>query len=254
MAYQNDDLLAFRQLRAQAARKKQLETQRAALTDRCQVLSVQAEACRKARQAAEQEVATLESKGPMGLLYTIAGDKAKRLDEARQTLRKARADDQQASWDLAQAQVDLAQTERSLEPLAGCDSAFAAARQARATTLQAADLPQSRQLRILEEALAQGEDWFPRLTDLCAQCRAVLDAARQTLRLAERVEQFRTPSTLALLQDAADLTVQQQQKLDQNLTALLTGMEERQTQLEQTLDDLLAQDLFPSPVEEAFPD
>ena len=42
MAYQNDDLLAFRQLRAQAARKKQLETQRAALTDRCQVLSVQA--------------------------------------------------------------------------------------------------------------------------------------------------------------------------------------------------------------------
>ena len=127
MAYQNDDLLAFRQLRAQAARKKQLETQRAALTDRCQVLSVQAEACRKARQAAEQEVATLESKGPMGLLYTIAGDKAKRLDEARQTLRKARADDQQASWDLAQAQVDLAQTERSLEPLAGCDSAFAAA-------------------------------------------------------------------------------------------------------------------------------
>ena len=131
---------------------------------------------------------------------------------------------------------------------------FAAARQARATTLQAADLPQSRQLRILEEALAQGEDWFQRLTDLCAQCRAVLDAARQTLRLAERVEQFRTPSTLALLQDAADLTVQQQQKLDQNLTALLTGMEERQTQLEQTLDDLLAQDLFPSPVEEAFPD
>lgn len=242
MAYQNDDLLAFRQLRAQAARKKQLETQRAALTDRCQVLSVQAEACRKARQAAEQEVATLESKGPMGLLYTIAGDKAKRLDEARQTLRKA------------QAQVDLAQTERSLEPLAGCDSAFAAARQARATTLQAADLPQSRQLRILEEALAQGEDWFQRLTDLCAQCRTVLDAARQTLRLAERVEQFRTPSTLALLQDAADLTVQQQQKLDQNLTALLTGMEERQTQLEQTLDDLLAQDLFPSPVEEAFPD
>ena len=216
MAYQNDDLLAFRQLRAQAARKKQLETQRAALTDRCQVLSVQAEACRKARQAAEQEVATLESKGPMGLLYTIAGDKAKRLDEARQTLRKARA--------------------------------------CRATTLQAADLPQSRQLRILEEALAQGEDWFQRLTDLCAQCRAVLDAARQTLRLAERVEQFRTPSTLALLQDAADLTVQQQQKLDQNLTALLTGMEERQTQLEQTLDDLLAQDLFPSPVEEAFPD
>lgn len=209
MAYQNDDLLAFRQLRAQAARKKQLETQRAALTDRCQVLSVQAEACRKARQAAEQEVATLESKGPMGLLYTIAGDKAKRLDEARQ---------------------------------------------ARATTLQAADLPQSRQLRILEEALAQGEDWFQRLTDLCAQCRTVLDAARQTLRLAERVEQFRTPSTLALLQDAADLTVQQQQKLDQNLTALLTGMEERQTQLEQTLDDLLAQDLFPSPVEEAFPD
>lgn len=86
MAYQNDDLLAFRQLRAQAARKKQLETQRAALTDRCQVLSVQAEACRKARQAAEQEVAALESKGPMGLLYTIAGDKAKRLDEARQTL------------------------------------------------------------------------------------------------------------------------------------------------------------------------
>ena len=128
MAYQNDDLLAFRQLRAQAARKKQLETQRAALTYRCQVLSVQAEACRKARQAAEQEVATLESKGPMGLLYTIAGDKAKRLDEARQTLRKARADDQQASWNLAQAQVDLAQTERSLEPLAGCDSAFAAAR------------------------------------------------------------------------------------------------------------------------------
>ena len=93
----------------------------------------------------------------MGLLYTIAGDKAKRLDEARQTLRKAQADDQQASWDLAQAQVDLAQTERSLEPLAGCDSAFAAARQARATTLQAADLPQSRQLRILEEALAQGK-------------------------------------------------------------------------------------------------
>ncbi|MFR0911693.1 MAG: hypothetical protein ACLSF6_02700 [Evtepia gabavorous] len=42
--------------------------------------------------------------------------------------------------------------------------------------------------------------------------------------------------------------------MDQNLTALLTGMEERQTQLEQTLDDLLAQDLFPSPVEEAFPD
>lgn len=91
------------------------------------------------------------------------------------------------------------------------------------------------------------------VSPICAPS-AVLDAARQTLRLAERVEQFRTPSTLALLQDAADLTVQQQQKLDQNLTALLTGMEERQTQLEQTLDDLLAQDLFPSPVEEAFPD
>ena len=216
--------------------------------------SVQAEACREAPGKPRNRRWPPWNPRPHGPFYTIAGDKAKRLDEARQTLRKARADDQQASWDLAQAQVDLAQTERSLEPLAGCDSAFAAARQARATTLQAADLPQSRQLRILEEALAQGEDWFQRLTDLCAQCRTVLDAARQTLRLAERVEQFRTPSTLALLQDAADLTVQQQQKLDQNLTALLTGMEERQTQLEQTLDDLLAQDLFPSPVEEAFPD
>ncbi len=251
MAYQNDDLLAFRQLRAQAARKKQLETQRAALTDRCQVLSVRRKPAGRPGKPRNRRWPPWNPKGPMGLLYTIAGDKAKRLDEARQTLRKAQADDQQASWDLAQAQVDLAQTERSLEPLAGCDSAFAAARQAGPQPSKPLTCPKAASCVSWKRPLPRG-----RLVP--TSHRSVRPVPYRPGRGPANPPSGRArgtvshPSTLALLQDAADLTVQQQQKLDQNLTALLTGMEERQTQLEQTLDDLLAQDLFPSPWKKRF--
>ena len=64
MAAYHNDLSQFRQLRDQAARKKQLEARRARLLPQCQDLAAQAEARKTERLEAEQELAGLESKGP----------------------------------------------------------------------------------------------------------------------------------------------------------------------------------------------
>lgn len=253
MASNYDDLQQFRRLKAQAAQKKQLEARRAELLPQCQALSVQAEARKKERLDAERELAGLESKGPLGLLYTIAGGKAQRLEDARKALRAAKTDDQQASWALAEAQASLAQTERELDALTGLEDSFAAARQARSEALRAAGLPQSQQLLILEGGLAHETGLVQAITDLCAQCRAALEAAQKTLRLAERAEQWRTPSTTELLQYTAAQTVQFQQTLEQGLTGLLDQVEGERLRLEDAQDDLLAQDLPFGPGAETDP-
>lgn len=201
----------------------------------------------------EQEVATLESKGPMGLLYTIAGDKAKRLDEPAD-LRKAgpTTNRHPGTWPRPRSIWPRLSVPWNRWP--AVTAPLPPPGRPGPQPSKPLTCPKAASYVSWKRPLPRGKIGS-NVSPICAPS-AVPSWTRpgKPSRLAERVEQFRTPSTLALLQDAADLTVQQQQKLDQNLTALLTGMEERQTQLEQTLDDLLAQDLFPSPVEEAFPD
>lgn len=245
MTSNDHDLQQFRKLKAQAAQKKQLEARRAQLLPQCRELAAQAEARKKERLDAEQELAGLESRGPLGLLYTIAGGKAQRLEDAQKTLRAAKADDQQAAWALAEAQASLAQTERELEALTGLEDAFAASRQARREALRAAGLPQSQQLLALEERLAHETALTQAVTDLCAQCRIALETAQKTLRLAERTEQIRDFSTPELLQYTAAQTIQCQQTLEQGLAGLLAQAEEERLRLEEAQDNLLAQE-FPS--------
>ena len=206
MAAYHNDLSQFRQLRDQAARKKQLEARRAGLLPQCQDLAAQAEARKTERLEAEQELAGLESKGPLGLLYTIAGGKAQRLEDA-----------------------------------------FAAARQARSEALRTAGLPQSQQLLSLDESLTHEAGLTQAITDLCGQCRTALESAQQTLKLAGQAEQRRDFSITELLQYTANQTVQLQQALAQDLSALLARAEEEQLRLAEARDDLLAQDLFPDP-------
>ena len=243
MASNDHDLQQFRKLRTQAAQKKQLEARRAQLLPQCRDLTAQAEARKKERLDAEKELAGLESRGPLGLLYTIAGGKAQRLEAAQKALHTAKADDQQAAWALAEAQASLAQTERELASLAGLEDTFSASRQARREALRAANLPQSRQLLTLEESLAHETALTQAITDLCAQCRIALEAAQENLRLAERSEQFRDFSTIELLQYTAAQTIQCQQTLEQGLNRLLAQAEEERLRLEEAQDDLLAQDL-----------
>lgn len=247
MAAYHNDLSQFRQLRDQAARKKQLKAHRAQLLPQCQDLAAQADARKKERLEAEQELAALESRGPLGLLYTIAGGKAQRLEEAQKALRAVKEEEQQAVFALAEAQSTLAQTERELEGLTGLEDAFAAARQARSEALRTAGLPQSRHLLTLDESLTHEAGLTQAMADLCDQCRTALESARQTLKLAEQAEQWRDLSTTELLQYTADQTVQLQQSLAQGLSALLAQAEEEQLRLAEARDDLLAQDLFPDP-------
>lgn len=94
MASNDHDLQQFRKLRAQAAQKKQLEARRAELLPQCRDLAAQAEARKKERLDAEKELAGLESRGPLGLLYTIAGGKAQRLEAAQKTLQLAERSEQ----------------------------------------------------------------------------------------------------------------------------------------------------------------
>lgn len=250
MAHNAADLPRFLQLRAQAAQKKQLEANQAALTAQCQALSDRAAACKKVRLEAEQELADLESGGAKGFLYTIAGGKAQRLKSAQDALRTAKADDQQAAWELAQAQASLFQMERTLEGLAGVDEALVEARQARGTALKAAGLPQSQQLRSLEESLSQGADLVQAITGLCAQCQTAVEAAQRTLDLAERSEFSRNFSTIGMLETLSDKTLQAQQVLAAGLASLLAQAEGTLLHLEEVQDDLLAQPFFPSPGED----
>lgn len=246
MVYNAEDLSRFLQLRAQAAQKKQLEANQAALTAQCQTLSDRAAACKKARLEAEQELAELESGGAKGFLYSIAGGKAQRLKNAQEALRTAKADDQQAAWELAQAQASLFQTERELEGLTGVDEALAEARQARSTALKAAGLPQSQQLLSLEASLAQGTTLVQAITGLCAQCQTAVEAAQQTLDLAERSEFARNVSTIGMLETLSDKTLQAQQVLAAGLTSLLAQAEGTLLHLEEMQDDLLAQEFYPT--------
>ena len=247
MAAYHNDLSQFRQLRDQAARKKQLEARRAGLLPQCQDLAAQAEARKTERLEAEQELAGLESKGPLGLLYTIAGGKAQRLEEAQKTLRTAKEAEQQAVFAMAEAQASLAQTERELEGLTGLEDAFAAARQARSEALRTAGLPQSQQLLSLDESLTHEAGLTQAITDLCGQCRTALESAQQTLKLAGQAEQRRDFSITELLQYTANQTVQLQQALAQDLSALLARAEEAQIRLAEARDALLVKDLFPDP-------
>lgn len=243
MPYPNADLSHFRQLREQAAKKKALEKELEALTRQCETLSAQADACKQARQAAEKEVSDLESGGALGLLYTIAGGKAARREAAQKDLKAAKAAYDQANWELAGAQASLHHTKRQLEALAGLDETFPAAREARRKALKAANLPQSRQLPLLEEILDRETALVQAIADLCAQCHTVLESAQNALRLAEKSQMVRDFSTVDLLQSAADQTVQHQQHLEAGLSALLAQAEEGRLRLEEAQDDLLSQDL-----------
>ena len=243
MARYSDAAQGFPQLRAQVARKQALETARAALTDQCAALSAQAQEKKAARQQAERELAQLESGGAMGLLFTLAGGKAARQEAARQDLRRAKEEDQKAAWDLAEVQGQLLETERELAGLAGCEAAFAQARQARIAALRAAGLPQTELLDQLERELAQGERQIQELADLASQCQAALEQAEHTLHLAERMEFVQTVTSLYTLQDAAQLTIQRQQEVARRLQELTAGLEAAQARLNGLLDDLLSQDI-----------
>lgn len=250
MEHNRKEFQPFHQLRAEATRKKHLETELASLTDQYQALSSQAETCKRAKQEAEKELATLESNGPMGLLYTLAGGKSTRLEEARQALRTAQTDDQQAAFALADAQARLFQIQRELESLAGSGDAFAAARQSRSAALKSADLAQSQHLMTLEKGLAQTADWKQALAALCTQCRTAIELSEKTLHLAEKQEVCQDFSSVQLLQYAADQTLQAQQNLERDLVALSSRLEEALSHTQEAMDDLLAQDI-PSPAEDS---
>lgn len=243
MARNDNAAQRFPQLRAQVARKKELETARAALTAQCAALSVQAQEKKTARQQAERELEQLESGGAMGVLFTLAGGKAARQEAARQELRRAKEEDQKAAWDLAEAQGQLLETEREQASLEGCEAAFAQARRERIAALRAAGLPQSEVLEQLEAELAQGKRQIQELTDLGSQCQAAQEQAEHTLHLAERMEFVQTVSSIYTLQDAAQLTIQRQQEVAQRLQELTAGLEAAQARLNALLDDLLSQDI-----------
>lgn len=243
MPYPNANLSHFRQLREQAAKKKALDAELEELTRRCEALSAQADACKQAKEEAEKAVSDLESGGALGFLYTIAGGKTARREAAQKDLNAAKAAYDQANWELAGAQASLHHTKRQLEDLAGLEEAFPAAREARRKALKAANLPQSRQLSLLEETLSRETALVQAIMDLCTQCHTVLESAQTALHLAEKSQMVRDFSTVELLQSAADETVQHQQHLEADLAALLAQAEEGRLRLEKAQDDLLAEDL-----------
>ena len=244
MAKNHDSAQGFGQLRAQVARKRELEAARGALAEQCAALSAQAQEKRAARQQAERELEQLESGGAMGVLFTLAGGKAARQEAARRDLRRAREEDQKAAWDLAEAEGQLLETERELASLEGCEAAFAQARRERIAALRAAGLPQSEVLDQLEAELTKGKRQLQELTDLGSQCQAALEQAEHTLHLAERMEFVQTVSSIYTLQDAAQLTIQRQQEVAQRLQELTAGLEAAQARLNALLDDLLSQGIY----------
>lgn len=243
MAKNHDSAQGFGQLRAQVARKRELEAARGALAEQCAALSAQAQEKRAARQQAERELEQLESGGAMGVLFTLAGGKAARQEAARRDLRRAREEDQKAAWDLAEAEGQLLETERELAGLEGCEAAFAQARRARIAALRGTALPQSGALDQLEQELGQGADRLRELAGLQSQCQAALEQAEHTLHLAARMEFVQTVDSIYTLQDAAQLTIQRQQEVAQRLQELTEGLAAAQGRLNGLLDDLLSQDL-----------
>ena len=243
MSQFGNDLTQFQRLRAQVRRKKELETARTTLQEQCDRLSVQAKERQQARQQAEKDLAQLESTGPMGLLFAVAGGKQARQEAARKDLRDARQADQQAAWELADVQGRLMQTERELADLAGCEEAFAAVRQGRLAALRAAGLPQSQLLTCLEEQLDRESQWLQTLTAMGSQGQDALEQAKYTLTLAAKLELSRPIFLIQTLQDAADLTIQQQQALLAQTEQLTAQVRENRARLEEAVNDLLGQDL-----------
>lgn len=243
MTQSSHDLAAFQRLRAQTLRKKELEAIRVTLQEQCSQLAAQAKQMQQARQQAEKELAQLESGGPMGLLFTIAGGKEARQEAARKDLRDARQADQQAAWELADVQGQLMQTERELADLASCEEAFAAVRQRRLTALRAAGLPQSQLLAHLEGQLDQENQWLQTLAAMGDQCQTALEQAKYTLELAAQLELSRPVFLIQTLEDAADLTIQRQQELLTQVETLTAQMKGAQARLEEAVNDLLGQDL-----------
>ena len=105
------------------------------------------------------------------------------------------------------------QAERELADLAGCEEAFAAVRQRRLAALRAAGLPQSQLLARLEEQLDRESQWLQALAAMGSQGQDALEQAKYTLTLAAKLELSRPIFLVQTLQDAADLTIQQQQAL-----------------------------------------
>lgn len=243
MAKNHDSAQGFGQLRAQVARKRELEAARGALAEQCAALSAQAQEKRAARQQAERELEQLESGGAMGVLFTLAGGKAARQEAARRDLRRAREEDQKAAWDLAEAEGQLLETERELAGLEGCEAAFAAVRQRRLAALRGAGLPQSQLLTRLEEQLDRESQWLQTLAAMGNQGQEALEQAKYTLTLAAKLELSRPIFLVQTLQDAADLTIQQQQALLAQTEQLTAQVRENQARLEEAVNDLLGQDL-----------
>lgn len=243
MSQFGNDLTQFQRLRAQVRRKKELETARTTLQEQCDRLSVHAKETQQALQQAEKELAQLESTGPMGVLFAVAGGKQARQETARKDLRDARQADQKASWELADVHGQLMQAERELADLAGCEESFAAVRQRRLAALRAAGLPQSQLLARLEEQLDQESQWLQALAAMGTQGQDALEQAKYTLTLAAKLELSRPIFLVQTLQDAADLTIQQQQALLAQTEQLTAQVRENRARLEEAVNDLLGQDL-----------
>lgn len=205
MSQFGNDLTQFQRLRAQVRRKKELETARTTLQEQCDRLSVHAKERQQARQQAEKDLAQLESTGPMGVLFAVAGGKQARQETARKDLRDARQADQQAAWELAQVQGQL--------------------------------------LARLEEQLDQESQWLQALAAMGTQGQDALEQAKYTLTLAAKLELSRPIFLVQTLQDAADLTIQQQQALLAQTEQLTAQVRENRARLEEAVNDLLGQDL-----------
>lgn len=166
------------ELRQQIARKKYLERSLNSLTSQERVLSQQVRQLKAVTRDEQADVKRLEKPGLTMLFYQMIGKLDEQLDKERAEACAARVKYDTAVMSLAAVETDISQAQEELASLKGCEKAYEEALHEKLEAIKAAGVPETGEIRTLEEELARLE---ARKTELLEAITAG-EAARSTLR------------------------------------------------------------------------
>lgn len=189
MAYDNGQL---RQLYQQTARKKQLEVMLSDLNQQCGELRWKTQELRSVLEKEQADVQRLEGRSLANFLYSVVGQKEKKLDQERLEAYAAQAKYDAAAASLRALQDDIARCSLELKELQGCESAYAQMWEEKSVWIKASGSSEAQQILDLEARAAQIETSKKELQEAVFAGNGALERTKQVLRKLDDAEGWGT--------------------------------------------------------------
>lgn len=171
----------LKELLAQCARKRKLETSAAELRRQRDTYAARAEELKEAMREEQADVDRLEGRSLAAFFYNVVGKIDEKLTQERQEAYAARVRYDAAARELAGAEEDLARCQAELDVLSGCEERYAALLREKTQAVKAAGGAAAEQILRLEEREAYLESQERELGEASAAGQSALATADEIL-------------------------------------------------------------------------